>query len=275
MGELKVDGVGQARPTSCTSENVRKAARDGSRRLRAAAGIDRAERWTWTSTTRPRPRRSGPSSGPGSTSTSPTSAAATGSAARMEIEPGAARDAARVEPRARRRALRRDRLARGVRRAGRRDHGAGRVRRGDAPRAGAGHAEPARPVEHRAGDHRARHRGAEARRSSPACCAATTSGARASPSPTRAPTSRRCSTSAVLDGDHFVVNGQKTWNTLGHLANWCELLVRTDPDVPEAQGHLVPARRHDAARRRGAAARHDHRREGVQRDLLHRRARAR
>ena len=45
------------------------------------------------------------------------------------------------------------------------------------------------------------------------------------------------------------------------------------PDVPEAQGHHVPARRHDAARRRGAAARDDHRREGVQRDLLHRRAR--
>ena len=55
----------------------------------------------------------------------------------------------------------------------------------------AGHAEPARPVEHRAGDHPARHRRAEASASSPACCAATTSGARASPSPTRAATSRR------------------------------------------------------------------------------------
>ncbi len=41
---------------------------------------------------------------------------------------------------------------------------------------------------------------------------------------------------AVLDGDHFVVNGQKTWNTLGHLANWCELLVRTDPDAPKHRG---------------------------------------
>jgi alkylation response protein AidB-like acyl-CoA dehydrogenase len=41
---------------------------------------------------------------------------------------------------------------------------------------------------------------------------------------------------AVRDGDHYVINGQKTWNTLGHLANWCELLVRTDPQVPKHRG---------------------------------------
>lgn len=36
-------------------------------------------------------------------------------------------------------------------------------------------------------------------------------------------------TRAVVDGDHLVVNGQKIWTTLGHLADYQELLVRTGP----------------------------------------------
>jgi alkylation response protein AidB-like acyl-CoA dehydrogenase len=42
--------------------------------------------------------------------------------------------------------------------------------------------------------------------------------------------------SAVRDGDSYVVNGQKTWNTLGQIANWCELLVRTDAEAPKHRG---------------------------------------
>lgn len=44
------------------------------------------------------------------------------------------------------------------------------------------------------------------------------------------------STRAVLDGDTFIVNGEKVWNTFGNLADWCELLVRTDPGAPRHKG---------------------------------------
>lgn len=43
-------------------------------------------------------------------------------------------------------------------------------------------------------------------------------------------------TRAVRDGDHYVVNGQKTWTTLGQHANWIFCLVRTDPDVKKQEG---------------------------------------
>jgi alkylation response protein AidB-like acyl-CoA dehydrogenase len=43
-------------------------------------------------------------------------------------------------------------------------------------------------------------------------------------------------TAAVEDGDDFVINGQKTWNSLGHFADWCQLYVRTDPTTKKHAG---------------------------------------
>jgi len=43
-------------------------------------------------------------------------------------------------------------------------------------------------------------------------------------------------TRAVRDGDHYVVNGQKTWTTLAQYADWIFCLVRTNPGVKQQEG---------------------------------------
>lgn len=43
-------------------------------------------------------------------------------------------------------------------------------------------------------------------------------------------------TSAVLDGDDFVLNGSKIWISGARRADWCVLLARTDPEAPKHRG---------------------------------------
>jgi alkylation response protein AidB-like acyl-CoA dehydrogenase len=41
---------------------------------------------------------------------------------------------------------------------------------------------------------------------------------------------------AVRDGEEWIVNGQKVWNTLAHMADWGMLVTRSNPDVPKHKG---------------------------------------
>ncbi|CAM5435184.1 acyl-CoA dehydrogenase family protein [Streptomyces viridochromogenes] len=51
---------------------------------------------------------------------------------------------------------------------------------------------------------------------------------------------------AHRDGDHYVVNGSKIWTSHAEVADWCELLVRTDPGAPRHRGISWLAMRMDA-----------------------------
>ncbi|MGU3435792.1 acyl-CoA dehydrogenase family protein [Actinomycetes bacterium M1A6_2h] len=45
-------------------------------------------------------------------------------------------------------------------------------------------------------------------------------------------------TTAIRDGEDYVINGQKTWTTLGQYADWIFVLARTNPDAPKKQAGI-------------------------------------
>jgi len=42
-------------------------------------------------------------------------------------------------------------------------------------------------------------------------------------------------TTAIEDGDNYIINGQKTWSTIAHLADYAWMVAKTDPDAPRHQ----------------------------------------
>jgi alkylation response protein AidB-like acyl-CoA dehydrogenase len=77
---------------------------------------------------------------------------------------------------------------------------------------------------------------------------------------------------AVLDGEEWVINGQKVWTTLAHLCEWGIVIARTDPDQPKHAGismFIVDMRQ---PRHRDPTDPPGRRRLALQRDLLQRRA---
>ena len=83
------------------------------------------------------------------------------------------------------------------------------------------------------------------------------------------------STRAVLDGDEYVISGQKVWTSLAHWSDWGFAIVRTEAGLQAPPRPVVPAGPDARARHRAAPDHPGDRHVGVQRGLLRRRAHAR
>ena len=138
------------------------------------------------------------------------------------------------------------RLAEGVRRHGEGGRRAVHLHRRDADGRRARH----EPLGHLGGadDPARRHRGAEGAVAAARSCAARPTSRSRTRSRTPAPTWPRSRTRAELDGDDWVINGQKIWNTGAHTATHNWVAVRTEPEAPQAPGHLDDHRADGRAR---------------------------